>query len=79
MTDTGTSYFKKNSNLQELLDCPNEIIQSFFRRAGGACGGPPEKEVGSGSSGGAAETVGDGSGEQSLQHVYNKERRFVHI
>lgn len=56
-------------------------VKSFcpFRRAGGARGEPSETEVGSGPSGGAAETAGDGSGEQSLQHVYNQERRFVHI
>lgn len=58
-----------------------ESFQSagVLRLAGGACGELSEKEMGSGSSGGAAETAGDGSGEQSLQHVYNKERRFVHI
>lgn len=72
-------FFKSNSNLQELLGCQDEIIQSFFRYAGGACGEPSEKEMGSGSPGGAAQTVGDGSGEQSLQHLYNKERRSVHV
>lgn len=78
MTDTGASCIKNKSKLQELLDSQNEIIP-YLRCAGGACGEPSEKEMGPGSSGGAAETVGGGRGEQSLQHVYNKERRLVHI
>lgn len=54
-------------------------IPVLFRCVRGARGGPAEETMGQGSSWEASETAAEGPAEQSLQHLFNKQRRSVDI